>query len=326
MIQIFIFHNNITTNITKLCKSISLSGSKSQVARKLDVSLAYSISDKNQQHTQVGPGTRVWVTLGGKEIFRGIVWERELSSGQELTFTAHDYLIYFTKSKVTYNLKNVSADDATRKVCSELGIATGNLASTGRFNRIIQSKAAYEAIMEMYTQDSKISKKQYIAIMDGTKLSVIIKGSIIAGFSLISQLNNTSNISNVSYKDTLDSMINKVKIFDDKNNLIGQVENSSWIKNFGILQENYTKEADKNSNTVAKNMLNGIDQDVSIEAIGNWNCRTGYAVKTSIFYLDILKNAVMYIDGDTHTWEVGTNKYTMNLTLSFKNLMDAKGE
>ncbi len=328
MIQVFtLYDNKITTNITPLCKSISLSGSISQVARKLDVSLAYSIFDRNQEHTQVGPGTKVWVTLNGKEIFRGIVWDRELNSNEELSFTAYDYLIYSTKSKVTYNFKNISADDATRKVCSELGVAVGPLASTCRFNRIVQAKTGYETIMEMYTQASKITGKKYIPIMVGTKLSIIEKGSIVADFSLISQLNsNTSNISSMSYKDTLDSMINKVKIYDDKNNLIGQIENSSWIKFFGVLQENYTKEEDKNQNTVAKNMLNGINQEVSIEAIGNWNCRTGYAVKTKIFYIDVLQSAVMYIDGDTHTWDVGTGKYTMSLNLSFKNIMDTKGD
>lgn len=325
MIQIFTLRNNLTTNITPICKSISISGSTSQVARKLDVSLAYSIFDRNQSRTQVGPGTKVWVVLDGKEIFRGIVWDRELSSGEDLTFTAYDYLIYTTKSKVTYNFKNISANDATKKVCSELGISIGSLASTGRFNRIIQGKAAYEAIMEMYTQDSKVTQKQYIVIMIGTKLNVFVRGAIVADFSLISQLNsNNSNISSMSYKDTLDSMINKVKIYDDKDNLVGQVQNSSWVSTFGILQENYTKEENINSNTAAKNMLNGINQDVSIDAIGNWNCRTGYGIKTKIFYLSVLQNATMYIDSDTHTWDVGTGKHTMSLILNFKNIMDIK--
>lgn len=325
MIQAFALYNNITTNITPLCKSISISGGTSQVARKLDLTLAYSIFDKNQPHTQISPGTKVWAVLDGKEIFRGIVWDRDLSSSEESIFTAYDYLIYPTKSKVTYNFKNITCQDATKKVCSELGIAVGSLASTGRFSRIIQGKTGYEAIMEMYSQDSKITKKQYIAIMTGTKLNIYVRGSVIANFTLISQLNsNTSNILGMNYKDSLEGMVNKVKIYDDKNNLVGQVENSSWIKNFGILQENYTKEDKINSTTAAKNMLNGISQDVTIPVIGNWNCRTGYAIKTNIFYLDILRNATMYIDGDTHTWDVGTGKYTMSLTLNFKNIMDIK--
>lgn len=325
MIQAFVLYNNITTNITPICKSVNISGSTSQVARKLDVSLAYSIFDRNQPHTQVGPGTKVWVTLDGKEIFRGIVWDRELSSSEELTFTAYDYLVYLTKSKVTYNFKNITCQDATKKICSELGITVGSLASTGRYSRIIQGKAGYEAIMEMYSQDSKVTKKQYIAVMVGLKLNVFIRGSLIANFSLISQLNsNISNIIDMSYKDSLDTMINRVKIYDDKDKLIGQVENSAWVKSFGVIQDRYTKEDKINPTTAAKNMLNGITQDVTIPAIGNWNCRTGYAIKTKIFYLDVLKNATMFIDGDTHTWDVGTGKYTMSLTLNFKNIMEIK--
>lgn len=327
MIEIFaLYDEKIITNITPLCKSVSIGGDVGQVARRLDVSIAYSIFDRNQPRTQIAPGTKVWVTLDGKEIFRGIVWDRELNSNQELTFTAYDYLIYLTKSKVTYNFQNISADEATRKICNELGVNVGNLPQTSRFDRIIQAKSGYEAIMEMYTLSSKLTGKKYIPVMSGTKLNVIEKGLVVADFSLISQLNdNTSNVSSMSYSDSLDSMVNRVKIYDEKNNLIGQVENSNFIKLFGVLQENYTKEEKVNHTTAAKNMLQGITQDVSIETIGNWNCRTGYAVKTKIFYLSNLQNAVMYIDGDTHTWEVGTGKYTMNLRLNYKNIMDSKG-
>lgn len=327
MIEIFSLYNNITTNITPLCKTISISGDKQQIARKLEVSLAYSIFDRNQPRTQVGPGTKVWAILDGKEIFRGIVWDRQLNSSEELSFTAYDYLIYLTKSKVTYNFKNITCQDATKKICSELGITVGTLASTGRFNRIIQAKSAYEAIMEMYTQDSKLTGNQYIPVMDGLKLNVIKKGSIVSNFSLNLQLNsNENNISSVNYSDSIDSMVNRVKIYDDKNNLIGQIENSNWIKSFGVLQENYTREENINPITAAKNMLNGVTQNVSIESVGNWDCRTGYAVRTEIFYLDALKNVIMYIDGDTHTWDPATGKHIMNLTLSFKNTMDEKGD
>jgi len=73
-------------------------------------------------------------------------------------------------------------------------------------------------------------------------------------------------------------------------------------------------------------MLAGIQQDVTIPALGNWDCRTGYTINTEIFYISNLQNAVMYIDGDTHTWEPGTGKYTMSLNLSYKNQMDSKGD
>ena len=328
MIKLYGLYNGTTYDITNFIKSISNSGDKAQAARKLDITIAYPIWDRNQPRTQIGPGTKVWLLLDGKEIFRGVVWNRDInSSSEDLPFVAYDYLIYLTKSKVTYNFVNITPEDATRKICSELGIETGDLAGTGiAVNRLIAQKTGYEAIMEMYTQASKTNGKKYIPVMDGTKLSVIEKGKVVADYTLRSRLDGVgNNMVNTSYRDTMDGMINKVKIYDDKNNYISEVSNSS-IDEYGLIQDNYVQEKDKDSNVVANGMLTGIQQDVTIQSIGNWACRTGYAVNTEIFYVDILQGAVMFIEGDTHTWEVGAGKYTMSLNLSFDNKTDSKGD
>jgi hypothetical protein len=321
MIQLFSLYNGVVTDITNVIKSITCSGDKAQAARKLDVTLAYPIWDRNQPRTQIAPGTKVWLLLDGKEIFRGIAWDREINSGgEELPFTAFDYLIYLTKSKVTYNFVNITPEDAIRKICSELGIEAGELASTGiKTNRLIAQKTGYEAIVEMYDQVSKTNGKKYIPVMDGLRLSVIEKGKVVANYTLRSKLDGIgNNILSSSYKDTLDGMINKVKIYDDKNDYVSEVSNGDWISEYGLIQDNYTKEEDKDSVTVANGILAGIQRDVTIPALGNWDCRTGYAVNTEIDYISNLQNAVMFIDGDTHTWEPGTGKYTMSLNLSFR--------
>ncbi|KLU66761.1 hypothetical protein DEAC_c14290 [Desulfosporosinus acididurans] len=328
MIKIFVLYDNKVTDITNVVKSISNTGDKAQAARKLDVTFTYPIWDRNQPRTQIRPGSKVWVVLDGKEIFRGVTWNREIDSASEsLPFMAYDYLIYLTKSKVTFNFVDITPEDATRKICEELGVEVGDLAGTGiKVKRLIAQKTGYEAIMEMYTQASKQNGKQYIPVMDGTKLCVIEKGKVIANYTLISQIDDpTNNMIGTNYRDTLDGMVNKVKIYDDKNNYVGEVGNDSWRNEYGLIQENYVKEADKDSNVVATGMLSDIQQDVTIQALGNWECRTGYAVNTKIFYISNLQNAVMYVDGDTHTWEPATGKYTMSLNLSYKNQMDSKG-
>lgn len=322
MIEVWtLYDNKIKTNITPLLKSVSISGSKTEVARTLECTTAYSIFDLNHDHTQAGTGTKVWCILDGKEIFRGVIFTRELNSSEELNFTAYDYLIYLNKSKVTYNFKNITPEDGTKKICSELGISAGNIAVTGiKSNRLIAQKTGYEAIMELYTQASKQNKKQYIPVMDSLKLSVIEKGKTVSD----NILKIGSNIIGTSYKDTLDNMINKVKIYDDKNNYIGEVKNDTWIKNFGVLQENYTKEQDENPYTVAKNILHSVDQECEADVLGDWSYRTGNAVRVQIPYLSNLKDTMMYIDSDTHTWDISSNQYTTSLTLNFKNIMDIK--
>ena len=115
-------------------------------------------------------------------------------------------------------------------------------------------------------------------------------------------------------------MVNRVKIYDDKHNQIGVIENADWVKDFGVLQDTYTKEKDKNPNTVAKNMLNGIERTASIEGLGNIECITGHAVKVKEPYTEL--SGLFYIDSDEHTFKDG--QHVMSLELNWKNMMDAK--
>jgi hypothetical protein len=327
VIKLYSLINGVVTDITNAIKSISSTGDKAQAARKLDITLVYSTWDKNQPRTNIEPGTKIWLLLDGKEIFRGVAWDRGIdSTSQGLPVVVYDYLIYLTKSKVTYNFSNITAEDATKKICSDLGISVGSIATTGiKLNRLIAQKSGYDAIMEMYTQASKTNGKKYIPVMDGIKLSVIEKGKTVANYTLRSQSGNaSSNVIGTSYHDTMEGMINKVKIYDSENKYIKEVNNNTGVAQYGLLQDNYTMETDKNSEVVANGMLTGVQKDVTIPALGNWDCRTGYAVNTEISYISPLLKAVMYIDGDTHTWLPGTGEYTMSLILSFGNIMDSK--
>lgn len=329
MIKVYVLYGNKTIDLTPFLKSVSISGDKEQIARRLEVTIHYSIWDKNHSTVQVAPGSKAWVLFGNTQIFYGIVWDRELNSTEELVFTAFDYLIYLQQSAVTYNFKNILVESGIRTILNNLGLPIRSIVSTGvKTSRILQNKTGYEAVMELLTQASKINRKQYILLNDRKETSVIEKGKVVTDFIVKSSNKEEMdcNVINTNYKDTMSNMVNRVMIYDDKNNYIGKVDNPSTFGYFGIIQKSYQKEKDKNYNIVAQNMLHGIDKTVNIECLGNWSCRTGFAVKTQIFYLNNLQNKVMYIDADTHTWEVATNKYTMQLTLSYENKMDIKEE
>lgn len=329
MIRIYVLYNSTQYDLTPFCKTISISGDKGQVARKLEVTFHYSIWDKNHSKVQVGPGSKVWVLLDNKQIFYGIVWGRELKSNEEISFAAFDYLIYLQQSSVTYNFKNILVEEGIRKILKDLGMPIKSIVNTGiTTSRIIQDQSAYDAIMELLTQATKVNGKQYILINDRKETSVIEKGKTVADFKIKSSIKGDmdNNVLSASYKDTMENMVNRVKIYDNDGNYIGEVGNSNLFDYFGMIQKNYTKEEGKNHITVARNMLHDLDRTVSVECLGNWNCRTGFAVNTEMFYVSTLSNATMHIDSDTHTWEVATNKYTMSLSLNFESTMDMKGD
>ncbi|MBV7275453.1 terminase [Clostridiaceae bacterium UIB06] len=316
------YDNKALQDITHMCKSIQISGDVSQVARKLDITMAYPITDSNQPRFQVGTGTLVTVFEDNKEIYRGFVQDREINSGnQEVVFTAYDYLIYLLKSKVTYNFSDINSEYAVEKICSDLGLKYNWIPQTGiKINRLIQNMSAYEAIMEIYTQVSKIDGQRYYPYADYDMLSVMGKGKLVDDIVLSS----LTNINATSYKDTTSNMVNKIIVYDENNYWVGEVANAADVKYYGVFQDIYQKEEDKDWRTVANNMLHGRDIEINVTALGNYRCKTGWAVRVKIPYVDILADTVMYIDTDTHTWNVATGMHTMDLKLNLNNVMDLK--
>ena len=89
-------------------------------------------------------------------------------------------------------------------------------------------------------------------------------------------------MSEASYEETIENMVDQVKIYNDKGKQVGVVKNAAHIKRYGIYQSVYTKEKGVNAQTAAKNMLNGIEKKVNVSTIdGNIKCISGNAVKVT---------------------------------------------
>ena len=80
----------------------------------------------------------------------------------------------------------------------------------------------------------------------------------------------------------------------------------------------YKQEENKDSNTEAKAMLNGIEQSCSLTGFGDTSCITGYGVQVKDIHTGLV--GLFYIDSDTHRWSGG--EYTIDLELNFKNIMN----
>lgn len=56
--------------------------------------------------------------------------------------------------------------------------------------------------------------------MEGKKLTVKVKGTIVKNFVLADEY----NITNTKYEETIDSMVNVVKIYDENKKQVGEVK------------------------------------------------------------------------------------------------------
>ena len=126
------------------------------------------------------------------------------------------------------------------------------------------------------------------------------------------------NILSSNFKESVSSMVNKVLIVDENGNKVSEVKNDEWLKTYGLFQEVYKKEENKDANVEAKAMLKDIEQTCSLSGFGDTTCITGYGVEVKDTHTGLV--GLFYIDSDSHSWSGGN--YTIDLELNFKNIMN----
>lgn len=311
-------HKN--TDITAYVSSMSWGGSRSEVARKLELTVVNAPLDKNITPLTIDLADPVYLfdADGKTELFRGFVVEREASSTQGVvTYVAYDLLFYTLKSKATYNFSAKTAETITTMVCEDMEIPVGSLASTGLNQKlIVQNVSIYDIIMQAYTQAYQQNGVSYRVTAKKGLLNVEEMGKVVCEIDLT----DDSNITSSQYKETLANMVNKVLIYDGEGNPTGVVQNDADVKKYGVFQQVYTAEEGKDPNTTAKSMFNGVEKTFTLNCI---NCNeavtgAGAIVKDSATGL----SGMVWIDADTHTWANGVA--TMSLTVTLKQIMDIR--
>ena len=111
--------------------SIEWSGSKSQVTRKLEITVVNAPYDPNIKQLNLKLAETLYLYSDDlkTEYFRGFIVERERSSKTgNITYTAYDLCYYTKKSKATYNYNGKKAEKITRDVCDDFKLQEGSFA------------------------------------------------------------------------------------------------------------------------------------------------------------------------------------------------------
>ncbi|WP_410496978.1 hypothetical protein QTL86_08520 [Cellulosilyticum sp. ST5] len=88
-------------------------------------------------------------------------------------------------------------------------------------------------------------------------------------------------------------MVNKVKIYDEEYHYLGAVQNDGLIGLVGVFQEIYAKEEEKQANTVASSMLQGITKEATEIVKGNTSCLSSKVIKVED---SLIKIVFFYIE------------------------------
>ena len=312
------------TNISGYVTSTAWAGSAKQAARTVAFSVAYSPNNKDVENLKIKLGDKITFYPGypddKKTKFVGIVTRRERKSEVgELQYTATDGMMHLLRSSGTYRIVNKTPEKITEMICKDVKVKTGSLAKTKiPISKIFfQERPYYEIIMAAYTKAYRKNKKKYIAQMNGDKLEVIQKGKIIPNF----HIRQGERITDSSYIEDLENMVNRVYIYDSNNNKIGSVSDSNWVKKYGVFQNAISVDSG-NGKTEAKAELQGVNKTASLSMIGDHRCVSGLGVIIEDSRTGL--KGKFWIENDSHEWSNGI--YTTTLELAFKNVMDIQEE
>lgn len=227
-----------------MISEITWSGSQDEIARKLELRFLYPLHDHYTPKVYPNIGEQLLLYDDKNvELFQGRVFYNErLGEQGTIQITAYDDAIRLAKSKGTYNFKGKTAEAITQIVCNDLGVEVGKLAQTGISQKMLCNRMGmYEIIKQAYGGVSSQNKKKYHVVMRQGKLCVDEIGREV----LPHKITSDTNIIESSYSLNAESVINRVKIYDENDQYMGMVENNDLINQLGIFQYIYVKEEDK---------------------------------------------------------------------------------
>lgn len=289
-------------DISELYISLEWSGDIKQRSRSISVTYMYA-PNSGLPLVEVHEGDAVALfDDGNNQRFIGAVTKVESSlSSQEVKFIARDILWYTSRNKAAGVFQG-TPDDITRQVCAAFNISIASLPEPAiqTQKKVISTgdKTIHAVIAEAYGDG-------YYIQAEDRRLSVIASGT-----EVVAVISGEENLLDANYSSSIENMVNRVQIIDKSGTVLGTVQNDSDLQ-YGILQDVYKKEKDKDAQTEARKMLKGKDTSSSIECLGSWECVAG----KSIYILDTSNKmrGKFLITDDKHTFSGGLHLMTLGV-------------
>ncbi|MCI8742616.1 MAG: hypothetical protein HFG63_08305 [Lachnospiraceae bacterium] len=306
-------------NITNAVSRTEWSGSAGSAARQMTVDYI-NAPDDHFSIPRICTGDLVSFSPDSEEVFYGQFFGSEKSSVVgTISYTAYDMMKNMLESEVQYNFKNVTPEAVGKRVCDEIQIPVRYLYPTGVNikSMLCDGMSPYDVIMAAYTKAHRITGDKYFPMIYKRGFAVYKTEWVVAGFAL----DDSENITESSIEETMDSIVNCVKIFDEKGNQTGEVSDQESRSVYGTFQKVYKQEGGVDPAAAAgSHLCTAPSQRIRIRSLGDRNC-------LSCYYVTLRDSAtgltgLYWIASDRHVWENGI--YTMELELVFDSIMDTK--
>ena len=316
-INLILYRDSKTYDISELVESIKWKGRKGSAARSVSISL---LDCKGAQSgIDVTKGHHLIFCYKGKELFRGMILSQQQSESFKMPITAYDNGIYLSNNKDTFVYENKTVHDIFIDVCKRFGIKYSDVAKTSyKIPELTKSKTtAWDAILDAISQDFKATGTKYYVNSSKGVLSLIKRRENILQWVL----ETGGNIMSYTYKKSIEDIKTRLKILSDEDKVYAVKKNTELEKKIGIFQDIEKKDDDLSEAKLQEHIKETLKEistpeiSLSVEALGIPDVISGVGVYVIIDELGIKRT--FYVDEDTHTFKGGS--HTMNLTLNSVN-------
>lgn len=302
--------------------SLTWSGTDTQASRQMTFEVPWNPYDSKfpKWNIKKGDVVELWFEGSDHAWLTGQVTTRDKTADiGTASYTVKDFMHHLLQSTGTYIFKNTTPEAIVKKICTDVGVKTVNLAKTGvTIKKIIfEDTCLYDIIIKVYRKVKAETKKNYIPYMLGNKLTVLEKGHACGA-----TLTQGVNITAATYSDNIDNMVDLVKIYNDKHKKVGEVKNDKNLTTYGVYQKAYQKEKGVSSKKAAEDMLYGTTREASVEALGDIRAMAGFSIKIKDPATNL--EGKFFITADNHTFS--GNTHTMSLELAWKDTMEEGAE
>ena len=298
------------------------SGDAEQAARKLELEVAYNspLKDAAFQNLDLRLGGNIEAFYADDygqqaQIFSGrIFYRKRATDTYSFSIIAYDNMIYLAKSKVQMVFNNVSVSDAIKRVCAEIGVQT--VENNPQLNTVVSfiadGKSCTEVINMLLEKVRADTGLRYNAVSIGGKVTLVQAGTLIDDYIAT----DITDVVKSEHSESYTGMVNRVKMVDEHGGLVQTLSAGEYIAEYGVLQEIYKMQPPKDGESVdnikaAEALLKFVENESQLEALGNVQCITGYAIMVQEEQL----TGKFLITADMHSFE--NNVYKMTLTLEY---------
>lgn len=305
---------------TKRTGNLTRSDNVDGLAMSFTFDVAVNDEDKYWPKTEIKTGDKVLlINDAGKAVFSGMITGMSKNTPYVKSYTAYDYGWNLNKNEVVVQFRNMSADAAITKLCSDFAIPIGKICTMPtKISKVYNGDILSDCIKDIIKQAEADTAKSYRMEVRENKFYIEPYSDLVVKTSFkpannLAPFDPMKHPANGCSTESIEDMSNSIKIVsagEQSVQVIAVEKDETSIIRYGLLQK-VEQLNDRNSaqaGNLAKNLLlenNKIAVGESVTFLGDDAVRSGRIV--------VYQGKAHLVKSCTHHYENGI--HTMDLTL-----------